>query len=83
MAATPNEEAFEQYKKVEKEALRMASELMEQSAKVVDIEVAMIAAIFLVHRKRSPNLPPEQVARIIQGHAEQLIPFFKNDTEKN
>ncbi|MBC2603670.1 hypothetical protein [Puniceicoccus vermicola] len=80
MAETPQEAAFEQYKEIEKQALRIASELMENSAKLVDVEVALIAAIFVAHRKRNPNMPAEQVAKIIQGHAHQLIPFFQNDS---
>tara|TARA_R100000027_G_scaffold34143_1_gene24976 strand:- start:14534 stop:14779 length:246 start_codon:yes stop_codon:yes gene_type:complete len=80
MAETPQEAAFEQYKEIEKHALWVASELLERSPKLVDLEVSLIAAIFVAHRKRDPNMPPEQVAKIIQGHAEQLIPFFRNES---
>ena len=80
MADTPQEAAFEQYKEIEKRALRISSELMENSAKLVDVEVALIAAIFVAHRQRNPNMPADQVAQIIQGHARQLIPFFSNDS---
>ncbi|MGE9290104.1 MAG: hypothetical protein ACQKBT_03885 [Puniceicoccales bacterium] len=80
MAETPEEAAFEQYKEIERYALKISSELLEKSAKLVDVEVALIAAIFVAHRQRDKNMPAEQIARIIQGHAQQLIPFFSNDS---
>jgi len=77
MAETPEEVAFRKYKEVEGDALRISSELQQKSAKLVDVELALLAAIFVAHRERDPNMPPEQVAQIIQGHVQQLIPFFK------
>lgn len=80
MAETPQEVAFEKYKEIEKHAMRISAELLERSPKLVDVEVALIAAIFVAHKQRNPNMPADQVAKIIQGHARQLIPFFSNDS---
>jgi len=77
MANTPEEAAFEQYKETERRALQISNDLLQKSSKLVDIEVSLIAAIFEAHRSRNPDTPPEQVAQIIQGHAQQLVPYFK------
>lgn len=76
MADNPQEAAFEQYKEVEKEAFAIADQLLAKSAKLVDLEVALVAAVFTAHRVRNPEMPAAQIASIIQGHAEQLVPFF-------
>ncbi|MGJ3241775.1 MAG: hypothetical protein ACFE0O_02290 [Opitutales bacterium] len=76
MADNPQEAAFEQYKEVEKEAFTIADQLLAKSARLVDLEVALVAAIFTAHRVRNPEMPAGQIASIIQGHAEQLVPFF-------
>jgi len=80
MAKTPQEVAFGQYKDIEKHAMRISAELLQHSPKLVDVEVALIAAIFVAHKQRNPNMPADQVARIIQGHAQELISFFNKDS---
>ena len=43
------------------------------SAKSVDIELALLVAVFELHKGR---IPAETVAKIVHGHLETLIPFY-------
>lgn len=79
MNADTNQASFQRYKETEALAFRIAEELRAQNPKLVDIEISLIAAIFAAHRKQ--GTPPEQVAAIIKGHADMLIPFFSPPPE--
>lgn len=74
MDAAAQAAAFEAYKKVEQHALQIVAELKSQSPKKVDIELALLTAVFELHKG---TLPPRTIAKIIQGHLETLVPFYE------
>ena len=61
--ATPNEENFTDYKRAEKKALELLAEMKAVSPKKVDIELALMVAIFELH-KGTPAA--SSVAMIVQ-----------------
>lgn len=69
-----NEAAYQDYKKAESRAFAILDEMKSTSAKPVDIELALLTAIFELHRGK---LPAEAVAGIIRTHMETLMPFFQ------
>jgi response regulator RpfG family c-di-GMP phosphodiesterase len=71
--ATPTEENFNDYKKAERKALELLREMKAVSPKKVDIELALLVAIFELHKD---SLPAGTIASIIQGHLKQLQPFY-------
>lgn len=71
--ATPTEENFSDYKKAEKQALEILAAMKAASPKKVDIELALLVAIFELHRGA---LPAETIGAIVQGHLKQLLPFY-------
>lgn len=71
--ATPNEENFNDYKRAEKKALQLLAEMKAVSPKTADIELALLVAIFELH-KGTPTAP--SVAMIVQGHLKQLVPYY-------
>jgi hypothetical protein len=71
--ATPTEENFKDYKNAEKKALEIVTAMKTASAKKNDIEVALLVAIFELHKG---TLPPDTIGAIVQGHLEQIIPFY-------
>jgi hypothetical protein len=44
------------------------------SAKKTDIELALIVAVFELHRG---TLPPATIGAIVQGHLRQIIPHYE------
>ncbi|MBS0630438.1 MAG: hypothetical protein JSS11_00880 [Verrucomicrobia bacterium] len=71
--STPTEENFKDYKRAEKKALELLREMQAVSPKKNDIELALLVAIFELHKGA---LPPQTVASVIQGHLKQLLPFY-------
>ncbi len=71
--SSPQEKNFEDYKKAEAKALELLAEMKKTSARKVDIELALLVALFELHKG---VLPPETVANIVQGHLQTLIPFY-------
>ena len=71
--ATPTDQNFQDYKRAEKKALEILAEMKAVSPKKVDIELALIVAVFELHKG---SLPPETIASIIQGHIKQLLPHY-------
>ncbi|HWL15437.1 MAG TPA: hypothetical protein VNR00_07525 [Opitutus sp.] len=71
--ATPTEENFQDYKRAEKKALEILAAMKAVTPKKVDIELALLVAIFELHKG---SLPPETVGSIVQGHLKQLLPFY-------
>jgi hypothetical protein len=70
---TPTEQNFQDYKRAEKQALAIVAEMKTANAKKTDIELALLVAIFELHKGA---LPPATVGAIIQGHLKQLLPFY-------
>jgi hypothetical protein len=71
--ATPTEENFKDYKKAEKKALELLKEMKAVSPKKVDIELALLVAIFELHKG---TLAAETVAGIVQGHLKTLLVHY-------
>ena len=70
---TPTEENFKYYKKAETKALEILAEMKAATPKKMDIELALLVAIFELHKG---ELPAEAVGKIIQGHLEQVVPYY-------
>jgi hypothetical protein len=77
--STPTEENFKDYKKAEKKALELLVEMKASSAKSGDIELALLVAIFELHKD---TLPADTVGSIVQGHLAQLIPHYNSKAPK-
>ncbi len=78
--ATPTEENFQDYKKAEKKALEIVEQMKTANAKKTDIELALLVAIFELHKG---SLPPQTVGAIVQGHLKQIIPFYGSQAQPN
>ena len=70
---TPNEQNFNDYKKAEKKALELLAAMKSATPKKVDIELALLVAIFELHKGA---VPAETVGAIIQGHLKTLLTFY-------
>lgn len=70
---TPTEQNFRDYKQAEKKALEIVAAMRTVSPRKVDIELALLVAIFELHKD---SLPAETVGAIIQGHLKQLLPYY-------
>lgn len=71
--ATPIDENFQDYKKAERKALELLAAMKAVSAKKVDIELALLVAIYELHKG---SLPAATITSIIQGHLKQLSPHY-------
>jgi len=71
--ATPTDQNFLDYKKAEKKALEIVAAMKTVSPKKTDIELALLVAIFELHKGA---LPAETVGAIVQGHLKQLLPYY-------
>ena len=71
--ATPTDENFKDYKRAEAKALGILKEMKALSARPTDIELALLVAVFELHKG---TLPAETVAKIVQGHLKTLLPFY-------
>lgn len=78
--ATPTEQNFQDYKNAEKKALEIVTAMKSASAKKTDIELALLVAIFELHKG---SLPPQTVGNIVQGHLKQIIPFYQSKQQPN
>lgn len=73
--STPSEENFNDYKKAERKALEILAEMKTVSAKKTDIELALLVAIFELHKG---ELPAATTAKIINGHLAQVVPHYSS-----
>lgn len=71
--ATPTDQNFHDYKQAEKKALELLAAMKAVTPKKVDIELALLVAIFELHKG---TLPADTIAAIVQGHLKQLLPFY-------
>jgi hypothetical protein len=76
---TPAEDSFSDYKRVEKKALELLAALQATSPKKVDIELALLVAIFELHRG---SIPPDTVGAIVQGHLKTLLSYYAAKTRR-
>jgi hypothetical protein len=77
--ATPTEQNFHDYKKAEKKALELLAAMRTASPKKVDIELALLVAIFELHKD---SLPAATITAIVQGHLKQLSPHYTGKAPK-
>ena len=70
---TPNQENFKYYKKAESKALEILSEMKAATPKKMDIELALIVAIFELHKD---EMPAEAISKIVLGHLETVEPYY-------
>lgn len=79
--STPTEENFKYYKKAESKALEILAEMKATTPKKMDIELALLVAIFELHKG---ELPSESVAKIVRGHLETVEPYYASQApQKN
>ncbi|MES1195030.1 MAG: hypothetical protein ABUL65_03985 [Opitutus sp.] len=71
--ATPTDENFNDYKKAERKALELLREMKAVSARKTDIELALLVAVFELHKA---TLPAATISNIVQGHLKQLVPHY-------
>jgi hypothetical protein len=71
--STPNEENFKYYKKAENKALEILAEMKATTPKKMDIELALLIAIFELHKG---TMPAEAIGKIVQGHLDQVVPHY-------
>lgn len=71
--ASPTEQNFIDYKKAENKALELLAAMKTATPKKVDIELALLVAIFELHKG---SMPPETIVSVIQGHLKSLLPFY-------
>ncbi len=79
MSSSPTDQNFLDYKKAEKKALEIVAAMKTASAKKVDIELALLVAVFELHKG---SLPASAVASIIQGHIQTLLPYYGGAAKK-
>jgi hypothetical protein len=78
--SSPTEQNFQDYKKAEKKALELLAEMKTATPKKVDIELALLVAIFELHKG---TVPAATVASIINGHLKQIVPFYTSKEATN
>jgi response regulator RpfG family c-di-GMP phosphodiesterase len=71
--ATPTDANFNDYKRAEKKALEILAEMKATTPKKVDIELALLVAIFELHKG---TLPAATIGAVVQGHLKQVLPFY-------
>lgn len=75
--ATPTEQNFLDYKNAERKALAILAEMKATTPRKVDIELALLVAIFELHKG---TLPAETISSIVQGHLKQIVPHYAGKT---
>ena len=70
---TPSQENFKYYKKAEGKALEILMEMKSATPKKMDIELALLVAIFELHKG---EMPAESVSKIVLGHLETVEPYY-------
>ncbi len=71
--ATPTEQNFQDYKRAERKALEILASMKAVTPRTVDIELALLVAIFELHKGA---MPAASVASIIQGHLKEIVPHY-------
>ncbi len=77
MSETASDQNFLNYKKTEKKALEILAAMKAASTDKVDIEVALLVAIFELHKG---TVPAATIASIVQGHLKQIVPHYAPKT---
>lgn len=77
---TPQEQNFADYKRAEAKALEIVSAMKATSPKKVDIELALLVALFELHKGTTE---PTAIGKIVQSHLETLVPYYVQKTIPN
>jgi len=77
MSDQPPDSNFINYKKAEKKALEIVAQMKTASANKVDIELALLVAVFELHKDTAPAAT---ISAIVQGHLKQLVPHYAAKT---
>ncbi len=77
---TPQEQNFADYKRAEAKALEIVSAMKATSPKKVDIELALLVALFELHKGATE---PTTIGKIVQSHLETLVPYYVKKTTPN
>ena len=80
MSDSAQEVAFRKYKETEATAIAIMKQLREKNVKEADIEIALLAAIFEMHKGKTH---PQTVAKIIAGHTKNITSFYSVPTSGN
>lgn len=75
--STPTDRNFENYKATEKKALELLAAMKAVTPKKADIELALLVAIFELHKG---SLPAAAVQKIINGHLGVIVPHYTATT---
>ena len=70
---TPNQENFKYYKKAESKALEILVEMKAATPKKMDIELALLVAIFELHKD---EMSAEAISKIVLGHLETVEHYY-------
>lgn len=73
MSESAPDQNFQNYKQAEKKALEIVATMKSASANKVDIELALLVAVFELHKE---TVPAATIAAVIQGHLKQLVPHY-------
>jgi len=71
--STPSDENFKAYKATEKQALEILAQMRGVSPKAGDIELALLVAIFELHKGTKPA---SAVQKIINDHLRVIVPHY-------
>ncbi len=71
--AKPTPENFQDYKRAEKKALEILAAMKAVTPRKVDIELALLVAVFELHKD---TVPADTIGAIVQGHLKTLLPFY-------
>ena len=77
--ATSNKENFKYYKKAETKALEILAEMKATTPKKMDIELALLVAIFELHKG---EMPAEAISKIVLGHLETVEPYYDSQAQQ-
>ena len=75
--STPSSENFGDYKKAEAKSLEILAAMKQTSAKKVDIELALLVAVFELHKG---IVPANTIGKIVQSHLETLVPYYSRSS---
>ena len=73
MSESAPDKNFLNYKQAEKKALEIVAAMKSASPNKVDIELALLVAVFELHKN---TVPAATIASVIQGHLKQLVPHY-------
>lgn len=73
MSESSPDKNFLNYKQAEKKALEIVAAMKSASPNKVDIELALLVAVFELHKN---TVPAATIAAVIQGHLKQLVPHY-------